>query len=91
VFIEVASSPSYTRGIYATLISSEISPKLAEPQIALTLSMPLPYTCRVPCVKRGGVRFRINGHDYFNHVLVSNVDAIGLIKSMDVKSSDLDD
>lgn len=43
---------------------------------------------RVPCVKQGGVRFTINGHDYFNLVLVTNVAAIGSIKSMDVKSSD---
>ncbi|KAF7027105.1 hypothetical protein CFC21_039179 [Triticum aestivum] len=46
---------------------------------------------RVPCVKRGGVKFRINGHDYFNLVLVSNVAAAGSIKSMDVKSSNSDD
>ena len=42
-------------------------------------------------MKRVGVRFRINGHDYFNLVLVSNVAAAGSIKSMDVKSSDSDD
>ncbi|KQJ94333.1 hypothetical protein BRADI_3g09950v3 [Brachypodium distachyon] len=46
---------------------------------------------RVPCVKKGGVRFKINGHDYFNLVLVTNVAAIGSIKSMDVKSSDSKD
>ncbi|VAH55798.1 unnamed protein product [Triticum turgidum subsp. durum] len=46
---------------------------------------------RVPCVKRGGVRFVINGHEYFNLVLVSNVAAAGSIKSMDVKTSNSDE
>ncbi|KAL6589863.1 hypothetical protein ACP70R_050189 [Stipagrostis hirtigluma subsp. patula] len=46
---------------------------------------------RVPCVRQGGVRFTIDGFNYFLLVLVSNVAASGSIKSMDVKSSDSTD
>lgn len=46
---------------------------------------------RVPCVKKGGVRLRIVGKDYFNLVILMNVAAAGSIKSMDVKSSDSND
>lgn len=38
-------------------------------------------------MKKGGVRFTINGHDYFQLVLLTNVGAAGSIKAMDVKGS----